>query len=1044
MSRRCLACGATELPGESRFCLHCGSALGPLDAPAPAGAPSYTPQHLRDVVERVVAREGERKHVTVLIADVAGSLAMAHRLDPEDLHALMDGFFALALDAVHAEHGFLNQYRGDGFMALFGAPSARPGHELHAVRAALALRRQAESYSGSVRARFGVPLVLRMGVHSGSAWVGAIGAELRRDYTAEGPIAGLAVRLEQAAGPGQILVSAEVAERVRGAIELRALGALEARGAPEPLQAFEVVGPAAWSSSRELEPASGRLPFAGRAVEISRLAARLEGGTQGGALWIEIVGEAGIGKSRLATELRARDGGAWLEGRARELQGAHAYALWLDVIGRWIEAKWAPEDASSLVAVLEGREGPREPEAVERALRALLEAAPGPGPLSIAIEDAHWIDVSSLRLARALLARPPARGIRFLVTARPEGLPLLDPPGPSERLALGPLDREHAAALALAVLADRAEPEPLAALAAARGEGNPLFVIELARALREGDDDLRDAARFEAAWRRSPARLPATLRDVIAARLDALDDGARRVLQIATVVGRSFALDLIEQLAAGEVEEIGACSARLLDRGLLQESGDQLDFAHALHREVAYEQMLHSRRRELHRRCASVLAAAGDPPTPARAAEIGLHYDRAGELGRAARAYARAGDGHLALFAAREGVAQLRRAWEIAAEAPAAVPAPLRIAVGLDLARGLNLLDRSQEAGAVLESMSAEDVAGEDRARLAEAWIESAWVRFCDAGEGARSLALLERGLAAAADGQARGRNLEARAHAYRIRICHLDGAIAPATESARRVVELATASGERFGVVFGIGNEGYVRCDAGDVEAAHRLCAEAYALAREARHEVALAFAAAWLAKAHVFRGDCDAALRAAAEARELGLRSGQASAVYNADAWTGMAFLLQNEPKRAAESLERLASTNARWPTTLDWLAVARLEIGHFEEAAEMANRCLATAPPRLVRLRALRTLGLALGLAQTSDRESAERALSESVTLATELQLLPHLADAHLALAELCRRGRDERRAEYYAERARRTFEACGMPLHAALAHAERGRS
>jgi tetratricopeptide (TPR) repeat protein len=337
--------------------------------------------------------------------------------------------------------------------------------------------------------------------------------------------------------------------------------------------------------------------------------------------------------------------------------------------------------------------------------------------------------------------------------------------------------------------------------------------------------------------------------------------------------------------------------------------------------------------------------------------------------------------------------------------------------------------------------MSPEDVAAEDRARLAEAWIESAWVRFCDGGSGARALALLERGLEVAVGEAARGAHaLEARAHAYRIRICHLDGAIGRATESARRVAELATAAGERFGVVFGIGNEGYVRCDAGEIEDAHRLCTEAYALAREARHEVALALAAAWLAKVHVFRGDCEAALRSSEEARELGVRSGQVSAVYNADMWAGMALLLQNEPKRGAECLERLASTNGRWPTTLDWLALARLETGRFDEAAEMARRCLAAAPPRLVRLRALRTLGLALGLGSPADRDPAERALAESLTLAAELDLRPHLADAHLALAELCRRHGDERRAAYYAERARRTWEACGMPLHAALARAE----
>src|SRR5690606_28734222 len=182
MTFRCTCCGADGLPAESRFCLRCGAPLG-----AAAQAAAYTPDHLAAVLARRSAREGERKQVSVLVADIAGSLAMAHRLDPEDLHALMDGLFALALDAVHAERGTINQFRGVGFMALFGAPLARPHHARDAVRAALAIRRAAEGSARLVDERFGVPLLLRVGIHSGPVWVGSIGDRLRRDYTAEGP-----------------------------------------------------------------------------------------------------------------------------------------------------------------------------------------------------------------------------------------------------------------------------------------------------------------------------------------------------------------------------------------------------------------------------------------------------------------------------------------------------------------------------------------------------------------------------------------------------------------------------------------------------------------------------------------------------------------------------------------------------------------------------------------------------------------------------------------------------------------------------------------
>ena len=167
MNPACPRCGAADLPAQSRFCLACGMPLAAADSGAGAEPEPYTPEHLgRDVLNTQSAMEGERKQVTVLLTDVAGSLSMAQRLDPEDVHVVMDGFFAMALDAVHAEQGTINQFRGDGFMALFGAPRARGDEALRALRAALEIRRATEAYSRSVSARFGVPFVIRMGIHA--------------------------------------------------------------------------------------------------------------------------------------------------------------------------------------------------------------------------------------------------------------------------------------------------------------------------------------------------------------------------------------------------------------------------------------------------------------------------------------------------------------------------------------------------------------------------------------------------------------------------------------------------------------------------------------------------------------------------------------------------------------------------------------------------------------------------------------------------------------------------------------------------------------
>lgn len=1032
MQRRCAGCGAEDLPRESSFCLHCGTAL--TDAVVPASTPvpgesGYTPDHLAPVLARRSAREGERKDVTVLIADVAGSLAMAHRLDPEHLHALMDGFFALALDAVHAEQGTLNQFRGDGFMALFGAPVARPDHPRDAVRAALAIRRAAEAYSHQVRARYGVGLALRMGLHTGAVWVGSIGDGLRRDYTAEGSTVGLAARLESAAGPGQILISAETAERVRTGFALEPVGPLRLRGSPEPTEVFVVRGPARAASIREEDRAGIPVPFIGRVRELARALAGVESVARNAAGWVELIGEAGIGKSRLAREVCLREGGGWLEARCRESAESRAYDPWLDLLRRWP----GPEDprVGDAIHVLEGRPADAKPPACEAAVRAALDTGVAEGrPLSILLEDVQWIDRSSWRLVQSLVDRPPASGIRFLVTRRSEPALRQEAPGDCVRIALGALDAEQARALALAVLAARESPDLLALLAAEHGGGHPLYVLEVARTLDEGSEDLRDAARLEASWRQSRPRLPATLRGVIATRIDALPEAAKRLLEICAVIGRPFSVAFLARLAQESEEVVREALACLRDRALLVPRGNELDFAHVLHREVAYEQMLLARRSSLHRRCAALIEEQPRAKGIEDAAEVGRHYDQADEPRLAARALTRAGTGYLALHAAREAASHLRRAWELVnAPSMAAGDPAERLHIGLSLAQALNTLDRAGEAAMVLESLEADELSGPDRARLGAALVEAAWVRFSESGEIVRPLAQLERGLELARADRA----LEARAHAFRIRICHFDGEIPRAAESARRLTELATAGGDRFGTAFGLGNEGYVLCDVGELETARERCEEALALAREARHEVAEALAAGWLAKVHAFRGDLEAALGAAERARELGLRTAQSGACYNAEAWTGYVHLLADEPKRAQEALERLVEINDRWPTTLDWLALARLETGRLEEARDLARRCLEAAPPRLVRLRALRTLGLALGLGAHPDREEAEHVMGESLGLALELGLRPHAAEVRQAFAELCRRFGDSRRAAYHDARAEQEWEACGMRFH-----------
>ncbi len=493
MPESCPVCREQSLPPKSLFCLRCGARL---DGAADRAA-SYTPHHLETVLVREATRAGERKDVTVLVADVAGSLAMAERLDPEDVHILMDGFFALALDCVHAERGTLNQFRGDGFMALFGAPAALENHVVHAARAALAIRRASEEYNRSVRTRFGVPFVIRMGLHCGPVWVGSIGATLRRDYTAEGPTVGMAARLEQAASPGQILVSDVLATRVQPYAEVASRGSRAFRGVSAPVEVFELLQAGPHETALDVERARGLGPLVGREGEIGALRARLAAAGRGSALWLELVGEPGAGKSRLAFEIRSREDVAWLEGRCREPEITRAFSIWGDLLRRWPAGLAGHESVEEMQRVLEGNPAPRTPGEIEARLRTLLERVAEDAPLSIHVEDAQWIDRASLRLVDSLLARPPTAGIRFLATSRPEGSASPISVARGERVMLAPLSLADSEVLARGVLGDDPGVRQLVELAALQSRGNPLFALELARAFASGDASLRRAARLE-------------------------------------------------------------------------------------------------------------------------------------------------------------------------------------------------------------------------------------------------------------------------------------------------------------------------------------------------------------------------------------------------------------------------------------------------------------------------------------------------------------------------------------------------------------------
>ncbi len=732
----CGACGHVN-PPDARFCNRCGARQG---ATAPEPEAGYTPKHL---VEKVLshrsALEGERKQVTVLFADVKSSVALSQRVNAEVWHQIMNRFFAILGEGIHAHEGTINQYTGDGVMALFGAPIAHEDHARRACLAALQIQQQLTGFYAELQQEHGIEFLVRMGLNSGEVVVGKIGDDLRMDYTAKGHSVGLAARMEQMAKPGRIYLSQFTAALLQGLFELRHRGDERVKGMDERVRVYELKGLARFRTRFEQLREQGLTPLVGRAEELEVLEEALALALAGRGRIVALHGEAGIGKSRLCHEFVqiCRNRGV----AVFEVHGVAHYraapmlpfldftrsyfgieegddaALQRAKITRRLEA-FGPRLTQATETMLRfldaqggvqgsGAVGTQSPSELLSVMRTFIEAGALREPGVAILENLQWIDNDEVSAAflDQLGTAIATSSLLLVVTYRPDYHARWQALRHFRELRLAPLSRADGEVLLNALMGAQEDLSALKTRILERSGGNPLFVEELVRTLLESGQLERTRHGLKQVQPVDELALPAEIQAVVAARIDRLEERAKQLLQVAAVIGKEFSLDVLSTIAGlspGETRNgLEPLIAGLWVYPRAPESQPGYAFHQSFTREVAYHMLLGEHRQRLHRAVAELLAQkrAGRPGE--FAALIADHYAQAGEALTAAEWHQQAAE-----WALGRDLGEALRQWRAVAALVAELPADHEGRVCLDLRARARLIQYGARYGSGTEELA--------------------------------------------------------------------------------------------------------------------------------------------------------------------------------------------------------------------------------------------------------------------------------------------------------------------------------------------------
>ena len=1082
LARVCVNCGA-QLSATAKFCSECAHSAGPLASPTPQrfGTPeTYTPKHLAErIINSKAALEGERKQVTVLFADLKGSMELLADRDPEEARKILDPVLELMMEAVHRYEGTVNQVMGDGIMALFGAPLAHEDHAVRACYAALRMQDKARRYAEEVHRREGLPVQIRVGLNSGEVVVRSIGSDLHMDYTAVGQTTHLAARMEQMAVPGSILISVSTLDLVESYVSVKTLGPRNVKGLQEPIEVYELCGAGTARTRLQAAAARGLTKFVGRSIELEQLIQALAQAREGHGQVVAVVGEPGVGKSRLYWEFtQSHRTAGWLVLEASSVSYGKAtpYAPVIELLKSYFKLanhegqRESREKVTGKLLTLDESLKPTLPAFLEllnvavddaawstiepslrrqhtlQAIRHLLLRESRVQPVVLVFEDLHWIDSETQALLNGLVEGLTGARLLLLVSYRPEYQHAWGGKTYYRQLRVDPLPPAIAGQLLETLVGSDPALDPLKHLLMQQAEGTPLFLEEGVRALIETGALCGERGQYRLVKDLQTVRVPPTVQAILAARIDRLPPEDKLLLQAGSVIGKEMPFALLQAIGEQDDEAMRRGLSRLQAAELVYETSLfpdlEFTFKHALTHDVAYASLLHERRRFLHARVADAI----EHLYPDRRAEHierladhafkGEYWEKAITCLReaAAKAVARA--------MVREATPHLERALAALTHLP---PTPTRLEASVDIRLDLrNCLYLLGEHRRVLEHLQTARLLAEetgDRTRLIRVagYLGTTFLFLGDYGHALEEVARA-RELASGA----RNLELEVEMGLRSAQVYIYQGEFAKATPLVADVLRAAGGGGPAsrfFGqILTSVQAHGYLALclgEQGDFASAADAAARGLAEAEREEHRYSQAVVRGLGGLVYLRKGALEEARCLLEPAVEL-VRKFELSLIRSGTiANLGLTYVYRGAVEAG---LALLAEARERRPVLL---AEGYLVAHRFDEAKTTAARALEGARQAgevAIVARASWLVGAAATALDPPAATEAIEAYRDAAAMAERIGMRPLVAHCHLGLGKLYRRTGKQQDAQRHLTTATTMYREMGMTYWLDKAEAE----